>query len=94
MKINVKALKDFSSINAGNFSCGEERPIDDWLAKQLQNAGLVEILGKPRQTKVIPNDFTSGPGENGSSSQVAPASQKEIAKESKSGEKKTRKKEQ
>jgi len=92
MKVLCKALKTFSSIQVGNCQAGETKLIDDWLARQFERSGMVEILDKKMSTKVIQRDFTTGPAvTNSSLSQAAPASTKKTAKKSKSGEEKAQK---
>lgn len=91
--IKVKALRNFSSIQAGNFEAGKVKDCPDWLAKQLEKSGHVEIL-RPRQTKVIPNDFTQGRAENGSLSPAAPVSREPTASASKRGRPKKNKTEE
>ena len=88
--MKIKALKTFSSIQAGNFEAGKTTDCPDWLAKQYEAAGMVEIIGQ-RKTKVIPNDFTAGQSENGLSSPAAQVSKKKIAKKPKNGATKTEK---
>jgi len=92
MKLLCKALKTFSSIQVGNCQAGETKLIDDWLARQFERSGMVEILDKKMSTKVIQRDFTAGPAvTNFSLSQVAPASTEKTAKKPKSGAKETQK---